>query len=173
MRVAVIGAGNGGAAAAVELTLAGHDVALHGRSEATIEPFLKDGIAYQGIFGEGRISPALVTSNLKAAISDADVCVVALPTFALTSVAHALHEAGWDSRRPVVLNPGHTGGALEFETAYRARSSEIPPIAEFATLAYVARKPAPDTVNITGRAKSLRAAALKDAGLALERALQT
>jgi len=171
MRVVVIGAGNGGAAAAVELTLAGHDVALHGRSSATIEPFLQNGIGYQGVFGEGRIAPALITSDLKAAIANADAAVVALPTFALSSVAEVLHKTGWDPARPVVLNPGHTGGALEFETAYRSHGSTIPPIAEFATLAYVARKPAPDVVNVTGRAKSLRAAALKGGEAALEAAL--
>jgi len=171
MRVAVIGAGNGGAAAAVELTLAGHDVALHGRSRTTIEPFLASGIGYQGVFGEGRISPALITTDLKSAIADADAVVVALPTFALTSVAESLVEAGWDTDKPVVLNPGHTGGALEFDTAYRKHSKVVPPIAEFATLAYVARKPAPDVVNITGRAKALRAAALKGGEAALEAAL--
>lgn len=171
MRVTVIGAGNGGASAAVELTLAGHDVVLHGRSQATIAPFEQDGIGYLGVFGEGRTRPALVTTELKAAIDGADAVVVALPTFALTSVAGALHAAGWSSRRPVILNPGHTGGALEFETAYRSHGSAVPPIAEFATLAYVARKPAPDTVNITGRAKALRAAALKGGEAALEAAL--
>lgn len=171
MKVAIIGAGNGGAAATVELTLAGHDVALHGRSEATIAPF-QQGIGYQGVFGEGRVVPASVTSDMGAAIRDADAVVVALPTFALTSVAKALHEAGWDARRPVVLNPGHTGGALEFETAYRSHAPAVPPIAEFATLAYVARKPSPDTVNVTGRAKALRAAALKGGQRALEVALE-
>ncbi|MGV6876396.1 NAD/NADP octopine/nopaline dehydrogenase family protein [Pseudochelatococcus sp. B33] len=171
MRVAVIGAGNGGAAAVVELTLAGHEVALHGRSQATVEPFLANGIAYQGVFGEGRIFPALVTTDMAAAIRDADAVVVALPTFALATVAEALHKAGWDTARPVVLNPGHTGGALEFETAYRAHQDVVPPVAELATLAYVARKFAPDTVNITGRAKRLRAAALKGGEAALEAAL--
>ncbi|GGA82247.1 opine/octopine dehydrogenase [Nitratireductor aestuarii] len=171
MRVAVIGAGNGGAAAAVELTLAGHDVALHGRSQATIEPFLASGIGYQGVFGEGRISPALITTDLKTAIGDADAVVVALPTFALTSVAESLVEAHWNTDKPVVLNPGHTGGALEFDTAYRKHSHAVPPIAEFATLAYVARKPSPDVVNITGRAKALRAAALKGGEAALDAAL--
>lgn len=168
MRVTVIGAGNGGAAAAVELTLAGHDVALHGRSEATIEPFLRQGIRYQGVFGEGCIKPALVTTSLKEAIENADVAVVTLPTFALGSVARELHEAGWGGSRPVVLNPGHTGGAFEFDTEFRRVSSAIPPIAEFATLAYVARKPAPDAINITGRAKKLRAAALKGGEAAIE-----
>lgn len=171
MRVAIIGAGNGGAAAAVELSLAGHEVALHGRSSATIEPYRENGIAYQGVFGEGRIAPALVTTDMAAAIRGADAVVVALPTFALASVARALHEAGWDASRPVILNPGHTGGALEFETAYRSHQPLVPPIVEFATLAYVARKPALDAVNITGRAKALRAAALKGGDAALEAAL--
>jgi len=171
MRVAVIGAGNGGAAAAVELTIAGHDVALHGRSQATIEPFLPSGIGYQGVFGEGRLSPALVTTDLKAAIADADAVGVALPICALGSVAQGLAESGWDPKKPVVLNPGHTGGALEFDTAYRKHSSAIPPVAEFATLAYVARKPSPDLVNVTGRAKALRAAALKGGEAALDAAL--
>jgi opine dehydrogenase len=171
MKVTIIGAGNGGAASAVELTLAGHDVSLHGRSRATIEPFRANGIGYQGVFGEGRIKPALVTADLKAAIEGADALVVALPTFALSTVAAELCEAGWDVSKPIILNPGHTGGALEFETAYRSRSAALPPIAEFATLAYVARKPAPDVINVTGRAKALRAAAQKDGEAALEVAL--
>ncbi|MBS7544619.1 NAD/NADP octopine/nopaline dehydrogenase family protein [Ancylobacter oerskovii] len=170
MKVTVIGAGNGGAAAAVELTLAGHDVALHGRSAATVEPFLRNGIRYEGVFGEGRVTPSRITSDLKEAIENSDVAVVTLPTFALGSVARDLHRAGWDARRPVVLNPGHTGGAFEFDTAFREVSPTIPPIAEFATLAYVARKPAPDAINITGRARKLRGAALKGGDAAMEAA---
>lgn len=172
MRVSIIGAGNGGAATAVELTLAGHDVFLHGRSDATIEPFRKNGIGYQGVFGEGRIKPALVTTDLRAATEKADALVIALPTFALTSVATELFDVGWDVSKPIILNPGHTGGALEFETAYRSQSAAVPPIAEFATLAYVARKPAPDIINITGRAKALRAAALRGGDAALDAALE-
>lgn len=170
MKVTVIGAGNGGSAAVVELTLAGHDVALHGRSEATVAPFRADGIGYQGVFGQGHAVPALITTSLKEAIQDADAAVVTLPTFALGSVARELHDAGWSANRPVILNPGHTGGALEFDTAYEEVASRVPPIAEFATLAYVARKPAPDAINITGRAKRLRAAALKRGEPALEAA---
>lgn len=171
MKVAIIGAGNGGAASAVELTLAGHDVFLHGRSDATIEPFRTKGIGYQGVFGEGRIKPALVTTDLKAATEEADALVIALPTFALNSVAAELCDVGWDVSKPIILNPGHTGGALEFETAYRSHSAAVPPIAEFSTLAYVARKPASDIINVTGRAKALRAAALTGGGPALEVAL--
>ncbi|CAN7598936.1 NAD/NADP octopine/nopaline dehydrogenase family protein [Aminobacter aminovorans] len=172
MRVAIIGAGNGGAAATVELTLAGHDVALHGRSLPTIQPFLNNGIGYQGVFGQGVLKPALITTDLSEALEGADCVVVALPTFALATVAADLHAAGWDGSRPVVLNPGHTGGAFEFETAYTKLGGRVPPIAEFATLAYVARKPAPDVVNVTGRAKALRAAALRNGAAALQAAIE-
>src|SRR5690606_29348319 len=69
-------------------------------------------------------------------------------------------------------NPGHTGGAFEFETAYRSVASRVPPIAEFSTLAYVARKSSPNCVNITGRAKALRAAALPGGEQALALAVK-
>ncbi len=63
----------------------------------------------------------------------------------------------------MVLNPGHTGGALEFTAAFRAADPAVPPVFEFSTLAYVARKLEPGRVHVTGRAKSLRAAALPGA----------
>ena len=160
MKVAIIGAGNGGAAAAVELRLAGHQVALYGRSPQTLAPFGASGIRYSGVFGDGSVRPNLLSSSLPDVIAHADAAVVCLPTFAHIETARALYAAGWRKDRPVLLNPGHTGGAFEFETAYRELTSEIPAIAEYATLAYVARKPAPDTINISGRAVALRAAAL-------------
>jgi opine dehydrogenase len=167
VKLAVIGAGNGGVATAVELTLAGHDVALYGRSAATIAPFVQDGIRYTGVLGEGVVRPALLSSRIAEVINGAEAAIICLPTFAHVEVARALHAAGWGAMRPVLLNPGHTGGAFEFDTAYRAAAGNAPPIVEFATLAYVVRKPVQDTVNITGRAKSLRAAAMPGAGEAL------
>lgn len=167
MKLAVIGAGNGGAAAAVELTLAGHDVALYARSADTIAPFAQDGVHYQGVLGEGVIRPALLSSDITEATREVEAAIICLPTFAHIGVARALADSGWGTSRPVILNPGHTGGAFEFETAYRGRAGDAPPIAEFATLAYIARKPAPNTVNVTGRARSLRAAALPGGGQAL------
>src|ERR1700752_1605719 len=146
MNPAVIGVGNGGAAATVELTIAGHEVALYGRSADTIAPFAPDGIRYMGVFGDGAIRPALLSSRLAEVINGAEAAIVCLPTFAHVEVARALYGAGWDATRPVILNPGHTGGAFEFETAYRAAAAEAPPIAEFATRPYVPRKPIPAPV---------------------------
>lgn len=161
MRIAVIGAGAGGAATVAELALAGHEVAFWSRSPATLAPFQAiEGVAYEGVLGSGIARPRCVTADLADAMIDAEVAVVALPTFSHAPVARMLAEAGWPSDRPIVLNPGHTGGALEFVQAFRGIAGSVPTVAEFSTLTYVARKYRPECVTITGRAKQVRAAAL-------------
>ena len=168
MRVLVFGAGAGGAATAVELSLAGHEVVLFGRSAATVAPFLTTGIVYDGVIGDGVAHPALVTDNLEEALRNAEVAVVVLPTPAHRWAASVLAAAGWGSERPIILNPGHTGGAMAFTEAMRSSGLQPPPIAEFSTLLYVVRKSAPGRVVITGRAKSIRVAALPGEGHAVE-----
>jgi opine dehydrogenase len=169
MKVAILGAGAGGAAAVAELTLAGHEVVLWNRSAETLAPFqASGGVGYEGVLGEGLAVPRLVTADLASAIAGADVAVVTLPTFSHAPVARSLAQAGWPAERPVVLNPGHTGGALEFAQAWRGVRADLPPIAEFSTLTYVARKYRPDRVTVTGRAKQVRAAALAGGAAALD-----
>ncbi|MBY0438519.1 MAG: NAD/NADP octopine/nopaline dehydrogenase family protein [Burkholderiales bacterium] len=157
MHVAVIGAGAGGAAAVAEATLAGHRVSLWNRSERTLAPFIaRGGVEYEGVLGEGFAAPALMTCDMARAIDGADVALVCLPTLSHAAVARDLARAG-AHRLPVVLNPGHTGGALEFAHAYAAASGgAVPPVAEFHTLSYIARKYQPARVTVTGRAKFLR-----------------
>ncbi|MEO6032399.1 MAG: NAD/NADP octopine/nopaline dehydrogenase family protein [Burkholderiaceae bacterium] len=160
MHIAIIGAGAGGAAAVAELTLAGHLVTLWNRSAQTLAPFQAlGGVAYDGVFGEGVARPRLITADLAQAITGADAILVCLPTFSHAAVARALAEIG-ATTLPVVLNPGHTGGALEFRQAFRDVRADVPPVAEFSTLTYVARKNRPDCVSITGAAKKIRIAAL-------------
>ncbi len=165
MKVAILGAGAGGAAAAVELSLAGHGVTLWNRSPDAIAAFREKGVSYEGVLGEGTVHPALVTNDLERAIADADAAVVVLPTLSHTAVAKSLAESNWGSSRPVILNPGHTGGALAFRHAFMA--PQKPPIAEFSTLTYVARKYENHKVTITGRAKRVRGAAFPGAEIAL------
>ncbi|MDA0675632.1 MAG: NAD/NADP octopine/nopaline dehydrogenase family protein [Proteobacteria bacterium] len=160
MKVAVLGGGSGGAASAVELTLAGHDVCLWSRAAETLEPFrAAGGIAYDGVLGSGKVA-ARMTNDVTTAMEGADAAVVVLPTYAHGTVARALAAAGWSSNKPVILNPGHTGGALEFTTAYERTDATVPPVAAFSTLTYVARKYSPECVTISGRAKAVRMAAL-------------
>ena len=42
-KIAVLGAGNGGCAAAADLTLRGYEVRLFSRSDATLMPIIKQG----------------------------------------------------------------------------------------------------------------------------------
>ncbi|MGE0502354.1 MAG: NAD/NADP octopine/nopaline dehydrogenase family protein [Rhizobiaceae bacterium] len=161
MKVAVLGAGAGGAASVAELVQAGHDVHFWARSQQTLEPHIAlGGVAHDGKLGEGVARPALITADLGAAIAGVDVAVVVLPTFSHAAMAQALAGAGWPSNRPVVLNPGHTGGALEFVATFSRAIGKAPPVVEFSTLTYVARKYRPDGVTVSGRAKEVKAAAL-------------
>jgi opine dehydrogenase len=168
-KVAVVGAGAGGAAAVAELVAAGHEVAFWGRSPHTLAPFVEQGgVAYEGVLGSGLARPRLITGDLAAALEGADVVLVCVPSFAHADVARSLAQAG--AKVPVVLNPGHTGGALEVSQAFRAQGVAPPPIAEFSTLTYVARKYAAGRVTISGVAKSVRLAALPQGDAAADAA---
>ena len=124
-KVAVVGAGAGGAAAVAELVAAGHEVGLWSRSPETLAAFQgQGGVCYEGVLGSGLARPKLMTSDLPEAIDAADVILVCLPTFAHADIARALAHAG--TKVPVVLNPGHTGGALEFQHAFHALGAKPP-----------------------------------------------
>jgi opine dehydrogenase len=128
-------------------------------------------VTYEGVLGTGIARPQLISSDLGTAISGTDAILVCLPTLAHADIGAALARSG--TRQPVVLNPGHTGGALEFQQTFRTLGVSPPPIAEFSTLTYVARQYAPGSVTVTGRAKSIRLGALPggDAALAAAQAL--
>ena len=169
MRVTVLGAGAGGCAAAVELVNAGHDVALWNRSPETLEPLQHiGGIEYEGVLGQGVARPRLITTDLGAVLDDSQAIVRTLPTVSHAVLARALAMSGRARNLPIVLNPGHTGGALEFRAAFRAACSEDPIVAECSTLTYVARKYEPQRVTVSGRAKAVRIAALPGGKAALE-----
>ncbi|PCI47731.1 MAG: NAD/NADP octopine/nopaline dehydrogenase [Alphaproteobacteria bacterium] len=167
MRVAVLGAGAGGASAIVELSRSGHDVQWWNRSAATLEPLrVAGGIYHEGVLDEGFVSVEMITDNLRDSLCDADVALVCLPTMVHGKLATALAHMDWTG--PVVLNPGHTGSALEFSTIFRMAGKAVPPVAEFSTLTYVARKTAPDRVSTTGCARNVHVACLPGGEAALD-----
>jgi opine dehydrogenase len=170
MRVSVLGAGAGGAAATVELTLRGNAVRLWNRSPVTLEPF-GGTVRYEGVLGSGEVRPDAISAELGEALDGSDAVLVCLPALAHEAVAGALAAAGVSA--PIVLNPGHTGGALHFRRVFGDAGVTLPPLAEFSTLTYVARKYAPGTVTISGVAGRVRAAALPggDEALSLAREL--
>jgi opine dehydrogenase len=170
VRVTVAGGGAGGAASVVELVHAGHEVRFWGRGTKTLAPFQEQGgVAFEGVLGNGIAAPAVMTVDLEKAIAGADLVVVCVPTFAHEGIGRALAHLG--SRIPILLNPGHTGGALEVRQTFLRAGRAPPPIAEFSTLTYVARKYRPGCVTISGKAKSVRLAALPGGEEAVARAV--
>jgi opine dehydrogenase len=158
-KVVVAGGGAGGAAAVVELVRAGHEVRYWARSETTLAPYhAQKGISYEGVMGSGLARPQIMTTDLTIALDGADAILVCLPTPAHVDIAASLASIG--ATKPVLLNPGHTGGALEFKHVFDQHGASLPPIAEFSTLTYVARKYTPNIVTITGVAKNVRLGAL-------------
>lgn len=157
MRVAVLGGGAGGLSCAVELTQRGHVVRLWNRNPVTVEPFRSGVIRHSGALGEGVVAVAAVTGDLADALAGAEAVIVCLPALAHGAVFAGLADYG--CALPVVLNPGHTGGALHLRQVFGAHGVPLPPVAELSTLTYVARRHG-DLVRITGRAGHVRCGAL-------------
>jgi opine dehydrogenase len=161
-RIAVLGAGAGGLSCAVELTQRGHRVRLWNRNPATVEAFRARVIGYAGVLGEGSVSVERVTTDLAEALAGAEAAMVCLPALAHDLLFAELAEVG--CAIPVMLNPGHTGGALHLRQVFAACGFPLPPVAELSTLTYVARRLVvtgrEDRVRITGRAGQVRCGTL-------------
>lgn len=160
LKVAILGAGNGGCAAAADLARRGYQVNLYSRSESTLRPIRdQGGITYTGALGEGVALLGNVTNDIREAVDRADLVVIATPT-----TAH-----GWYARqlapflRPehiVMLNPGHTGGGLHFVHSLReAGFQKEVRTCETITLAYGCRMAGPATVRVMAVMTNLRLAA--------------
>jgi opine dehydrogenase len=159
--IAVLGGGNGGFAAAAHLATEGHRPQLYNRSEGTIEEIRSAGaIRHSGVLGEGTAAVPVITTDLGRALDGADLVMVCLPATALAGLARQL--AGHlDGSRPLVLNPGATGGALAVRrTLEDAGCETIPPIAETNTLTYIARKRGEDRVHVSALVDNVRCAPL-------------
>jgi opine dehydrogenase len=159
-RIAILGAGAGGSAAAVEFSQRGYDVRMWSANPATVGGFRDlGGIGFDGVLGAGIVEDTLITTDLSATLTGADAALVCLPALAHDSVGAALATCE-TALPPIILHPGHTGGALHLQAILNAAGASVPPIAELSTLAYVARKSGPGNVTVRGVARHLWAACL-------------
>jgi opine dehydrogenase len=111
--IAVLGAGHGGCAAAADLGLRGLSVRLHARNGERLEPLRKQGgIRITGI-QDALVPIDMITTSLADAVRDASLIMLVVP-----SVAHEFYARGLapllQEDQTVFLNPGHTGGGLNF-----------------------------------------------------------
>lgn len=156
--VAILGAGNGGLAAAADLTLRGHAVRLFSRSERTLAPVWEGGgieLVEGGDKNFTRIATA--STRLEEVVTGADVIMITAPAMAHAGLATALAPL-IEGRQILFLNPGHTGGSLHVATILRNRGVKAK-ICETVTLTYICRTVAPAKVEIYRRTSHLRLAA--------------
>jgi len=156
--IAVIGAGNGGCAAAADLTLRGYEARLYSRSERTLAPVLKrGGIELVEAGKKDFARPALVTNRLDEAVAGAELIMISTPAVAHEELVVGLGPLLRDGQI-IFLNPGHTGGALHVAALLRRFDTKVK-ICETVTLTYICRSIGPAAVEIYRRTTNLFCAA--------------
>src|SRR5262249_16598403 len=159
-KIAVLGAGNGGCAAVADLTLRGFEVRLFARSEATIAKLAQTG-EIELIEGgtTKKAAPFFMSPHLPPVVQDADLIVIATPSVGHEYLARGLANYLVDGQC-ILLNPGHTGGALHFANLLGAFGCKADVrLCETVTLTYICRMSGPACVEVYRRTISLRCAA--------------
>jgi opine dehydrogenase len=159
-KIAVLGAGNGGCAAAADLTLRGYEVRLFSRSDATLLPIIKQGGITLIEGGEEQFAaPYFHSPHIVPVIDAVDLIIVAAPALAHEYLAQNMAPHLQDGQR-ILLNPGHTGGSLHFANMLRrAGNKATVRLCETVTLTYICRMRQPARVEIYRRTTNLRCAA--------------
>jgi opine dehydrogenase len=159
-KIAILGAGNGGCAAAADLTLRGYEVRLFSRSDATLLPIIKrGGITLSEAGEENFAAPYFHSPHIVPVIEGVDLIIVAAPAVAHEYLAQSMAAHLQDGQR-ILLNPGHTGGSLHFANILRrAGNRAAVGLCETVTLTYICRMVKPAHVEIYRRTTNLRCAA--------------
>ena len=135
----VVGAGNGGIAMAGHLGLLGFRVHMYNRTDEHLNAIRwYKGIEVEGAAtGFGRVLVA--SSHIEEAIAGVDVIMIVTPSTAHYGLATLMAPFLRDGQI-VVLNPGRTGGALEFRASlYRAQCAARVVVVEAQTFIYASR----------------------------------
>ena len=159
--ITVLGAGNGGCAAAADLTLGGWEVTLYNRTDARLEPFRElGGVAFKDPGSRGVVPIHRLTSDLRVALGASPCVVLMVPTSTLGYYAKAMAPILTPEHR-VLIAPGHTGGAMFFARAVASVRGDYPGLlAEIHTLPYICRMTGEGEVTLWKRADRLLFAAL-------------
>ena len=156
-KVAVLGAGNGGCAAAAVLTQRGYEVRLYSPTERRLGP-LRQGITLTHAY-EGLVRPFLMTTDLGTAVCGADLVMLVVPAVAHEGYARRLAPV-LERDQIIFLNPGHTGGGLHFANELKKWGAPGVPLCESVTLTYICRMEGEATVGVYRETENLRFAAL-------------
>lgn len=148
MKISIIGAGNSGLAMSAHLSKAGHKVSLWNRSKENIKKLIKTKTIHAIGSIEGRYKVDLVTDDLNQVLINPDLILITIPANSHSDLAQKI-ASGLKNEPLIVLNPGRTFGALEFNRIFKEFNQEYEPeIAESQTIIYTCRKISEDKVDI-------------------------
>jgi opine dehydrogenase len=150
-RYTVVGAGHGGKAMAAHLALMGFPVTLYNRTPENIAAIgTRMGIDLKSYEGgpHGFAELVLVTSDMAEALEEAEVTMIVVPSSAHADIARRaaphLHDG-----QIIVLNPGRTGGAMEFAKVLSDHGCTADvSLAEAETFIYASRSEGPAEARI-------------------------
>ena len=150
MRVAVLGAGNGGVAAAFDFAQHGHEVSLYATPEFGTNIVAVDkagGITASGDL-EGFVPVRYSGHDAGEAMAGAELVVVVGPAYATEPLATTAGPHLTDGMA-VLVCPGSCGGAIAFKhAAGRALDDDRVVVGETHTLPYAVRVTEPGVVNV-------------------------
>ena len=155
MKLAVLGAGNGGFATAADLALAGHRVRLWSRSADALGPLVERAtitLDADGRHGTAQLERA--TTDLGETVEGAEVLIVPLPATSHEELAKRLAPC-LNDRQIILLTPGTLGSYAMARGIARAGGPLPLALAETGTLPYLTRKTAPAVVKAPLRAANL------------------
>ncbi len=150
LKYAVIGGGHGGLAMAGALAMKGYSVNVYNKTIERIKFVrLMGGVQVSGMMeGFGRLDR--ITNKIHEAIEDVDVIMVIIPATGHRYVAEVAAKHLKDGQI-IVLNPGRTGGALEFRAVLKkAKVKANVTIAEAQTFIFASRTIGPAQSRIFG-----------------------
>ena len=165
-RYCVAGAGHGGLAMAAHLSLMGFEVHLYNRSPERLKPIqMGDGIELLtpdlDDMPHGKAHVSLATSDMREALEGVDIAMVCVPAMGHRFIAEQCAPHLVDGQI-VVLNPGRTGGALEFKATLDESGCQADvTVAEAQTFLYASRKINPAQVRVFGIKNAIPVAALQ------------
>lgn len=160
MNVTIIGAGNSGLAMAAHLSSNGNKVSLWNRSISNIKKLMETHtIRCEGVI-QGDFKIDLVTDDMEQAIEGSKVILITTPANSHKELALRLAKI-LKKETLIVLNPGRTFGAFEFQKVFRTVNEDFQTIAETQTIIYTCRKTDEDCVNIIAFKSSVLISAIK------------
>lgn len=156
-KICVIGAGNGGLAAAADLTIRGKDVILFELPEfknSIIDLKKKGGLYLKTLPSSGLTGGFArlykITTDIAEALEEAEIILIVAPAFAHEKIAQVC--ASYLRRSHiVVLAPGNMGGSIAFyNTLIENGCNKDVVVSEMECMMYACRKMNQDTVYIRG-----------------------